>query len=225
MSPYRVLIVASMLILPMVAPRWAGAQSLWKEGVSAVSLFADHRARTVNDIVTILIVEQSSSSRTANTTTSKDTSRSASVNDFPTVLDPLARVTVKPLIGPLLGWQTPSQAAKSQFNIDLQSQASHTGKGSIDRTDKTTGQIPARVVKVLDNGNLMIEGRRVVIVNNETQILALSGVIRPQDVTSTNTVLSSQMADAEIQMTGRGLLAEAQNPGFFYRILDWLSLF
>jgi flagellar L-ring protein precursor FlgH len=107
----------------------------------------------------------------------------------------------------------------------MSSQASHTGKGSIDRSDKTTGQLTARVVKVFDNGNLMIEGRRAVIVNNETQILALSGVIRPQDVTSTNTVLSSQIADAEIQMTGRGLLAEAQNPGLFYRILDWLKLF
>ena len=225
MSPNRSLVFAGLLVLPMVAPAAAGAQSLWREGASTVSLFADHRARAVNDIVTILIVEQSSSSRSANTTTSKDTSRSAGVNEFPTALDSLSRRFVKPLVGPIVGWQAPSEAAKSQFNIDLQSQASHTGKGSIDRSDKATGQIPARVVKVLDNGNLMIEGRRVVVVNNETQLLALSGVIRPQDVTSANTVLSSQMADAEIQMTGRGLLAEAQNPGLFYRILDWLSLF
>jgi len=225
MSRHRERVAASLLILLIAAPASARAQSLWREGAPAASLFADHRARTVNDIVTILIVEQSSSSRSANTTTSKDTSRSAGVNDFPTALDSLSKRFVKPLVGPLVGWQAPSEAAKSQFNIDLQSQAAHTGKGSIDRSDKTTGQIAARVVKVLDNGNLMIEGRRAVIVNNETQILALSGVVRPQDVTATNTVLSSQMADAEIQMTGRGLLAEAQNPGIFYRILDWLSLF
>jgi len=216
-------VIAAILLLSTVAS--AGAQSLWREGAQASTLFTDHRARAVNDIVTILIVEQSSSSRSANTTTSQDTSRTAGINQFPTVFDPLARVTLKPLVGGIVPWRTPSQAAQEQFNLDLSSQASHTGKGSIDRTDKTTGQLTARVVKVFDNGNLMIEGRRAVIVNNETQILALSGVIRPQDVTSAKTVLSSQMADAEIQMTGRGLLAEAQNPGLFYRILDWLKLF
>ena len=85
--------------------------------------------------------------------------------------------------------------------------------------------MPARVVKVLDNGNMVVEGRRSVIVNDETQVITLSGVIRPQDITSTNTVLSSQVADAEIQMVGRGVLAEAQRPGILYRLLDWLRLF
>ena len=98
-------------------------------------------------------------------------------------------------------------------------------EGNIDRTQRVTGQIPARVVKVLDNGNMVLEGRRSVVVNNETQVITLSGVIRPEDVTSTNTVLSSQVADAEIQMEGRGVLAEAQRPGILFRFLDWLNLF
>ena len=88
-----------------------------------------------------------------------------------------------------------------------------------------TGQIAARVVKVLDNGNMVVEGRRSVVVNNETQVITLSGVIRPEDVTSNNTILSSQVADAEIQMEGRGVLAEAQSPGILFRFLDWLNLF
>jgi len=223
MSRPRELIGAVLLLLSV--PAGAGAQSLWRDGVSGASLFADARARAVNDIVTVLIVEQSSSSRSANTTSSKDTSRTAGVKDFPTILDPLASRLVKPLVKPLLGYSSPSQIAENKLGIDLESKAAHTGKGSIDRSDKVSGQMAARVVKVLDNGNLVIEGRRAVLVNDESEVITLSGVIRPQDIAATNTILSSQIADAEIQMVGRGILAEAQRPGILYRILDWLQLF
>jgi flagellar L-ring protein precursor FlgH len=203
----------------------AGAQSLWREGAPGASLFADHRARSVNDIVTIIIVEQSSSSRSAATDVSKDTNRAASVNQFPSIFDPVAKKLVKPLTDPLIGYESPSKAMKDRLGFDISATASHEGKGSIDRSDRVSGQIAARVVKVLDNGNLLIEGRRAVLVNDETQVITLSGTVRPQDVTGSNTVLSSQIADAEIQMTGRGLLADAQRPGILYRILDWLRLF
>jgi flagellar L-ring protein precursor FlgH len=189
-----------------VAP--ARAQSLYREGGAAGNIFADHRARAVNDIVTIVVVEQSSQSRSANTTTEKTTSRTASLNDFP-------------------GLALPTRNAKAAANLklDLAGEAKHEGKGSIDRSDRLTAQIPARVVKVLDNGNLVIEGRRAVLVNDETQVATISGVVRPQDITGTNTVLSSQIADAEVQIVGKGVLAEAQRPGILYRILDWLRIF
>ena len=186
----------------------AAAQSLYREGAPAATLFADIRARTVNDIVTILIVETSSSSRTASTSTSKDTSRAAAVNAFPS----------------LLGNGLP-RYLRNNVKIDISGQASHEAEGAIDRADRVTGQIAARVVKVLDNGNLVVEGRRAVVVNDETQVMTVSGVVRPQDITAANTVLSSQVADAEVQMEGRGILAEAQKPGILYRILDWLRLF
>jgi flagellar L-ring protein precursor FlgH len=184
------------------------AQSLFREGAGGSQLFADHRARAVNDIVTIVVVEQSTQSRSANTTTSKTTSRTASVNDFP-------------------GLALPTRNAKLAENLkfDIAGAAEHEGKGSIDRSDRLTAQIPARVVKVLDNGNLVIEGRRAVLVNDETQVATISGVVRPQDITGGNTVLSSQIADAEVQIVGKGVLAEAQRPGLIYRLLDWLRLF
>jgi len=213
------------LLLVSMAPAWAGAQSLWREGASGAALFADHRARAVNDIVTILIVEQSTSSRSANTTTSKDGSRNVAVTQFPTMFDSAARVIVKPLVKSWLGYKSPSQFAEEDLRLGLESKGTHTGKGSIDRSDKVSAQMPARVVKVLDNGNMVIEGRRAVIVNDETQVITLSGVIRPEDVTSSNAVFSSQIADAEIQMVGNGILAEAQRPGIIYRFLDWLGLF
>jgi flagellar L-ring protein precursor FlgH len=184
------------------------AQSLWREGAGGANLFADHRARAVNDIVTIVVVEQSTQSRSASTTTSKNTSRTASLNDFPGLMLP-----------------TRNARAAANLKLDVEGKAEHEGKGSIDRSDRLTAQIPARVVKVLDNGNLVIEGRRAVLVNDETQVATISGVVRPQDITGANTVLSSQIADAEVQVVGKGVLAEAQRPGILYRFLDWLGLF
>lgn len=201
------LVQAMAIVLTLTAA--VGAESLYREGASGASLFADLRARAVNDILTILIVEQSSSSRTAATKSEKNTSRTAGVSKWPQ----------------LLGGKDLQGILQDQLNLSLQGQASHDGKGSIDRTDNVTGQIAARVVKVLDNGNLIVEGRRAVLVNDETQIVTISGVVRPQDVTARNTVLSSQIADAEVQMVGRGVLSEAQRPGILYRLLDWLRLF
>jgi flagellar L-ring protein precursor FlgH len=207
-------------------PAAAVAQSLYREGAAGASLFTDHRARRVNDIVTILITEQTSTARSAATKSAQDTSRSSGVSQFPTVFDPIARRYVTPLTSKLTGVsQSPSEVARERFNIDMSTSASHQGSASIDRADRVTGQIAARVVRVLDNGNLVIEGRRAVLVNNDTQVITLSGVIRPQDVSALNTVLSAQIADAEIQVEGRGITAEAQNPGIFYRILDWLRIF
>jgi flagellar L-ring protein precursor FlgH len=218
-------IAVAGLVLVLAAPGWAGAQSLYRDGAAAASLFVDHRARSVNDIVTILVVEQSSSMRTASTSTEKDDTRTASVNEFPTMFDSAAKVFVKPLVKNWLGYKSPSDFAQEDLRLDMQTKAEHEGKGAIQRSDRVSGQLPARVVKVLDNGNMVIEGRRAVLVNDETQEFTLSGMIRPQDVTSGNTVLSSQIADAEIQLVGRGILSEAQRPGIIYRFLDWLRLF
>lgn len=194
------------LMLLTAAP--AAGQSLYRDGAPGASLFADLKARAVNDIVTVLIVEQSSTSRTANTTTSTDSSRTAAVNEFPG-----------------LGRQSATSALREHTKFDIAGKSAHQGKGSIDRSDKVSGQIAARVVKVLANGNLVIEGRRAVLVNQETQIITISGTVRTQDISGANTILSSQVADAEVQLVGKGVLDEAQNPGILFRILDWIKLF
>jgi flagellar L-ring protein FlgH len=199
---------AALLGAALLTAAPAAGQSLWRDGASGAALFADHRARAVNDIVTILVVEQSTQSRSASTKTSKDTTRTASINDFPG-----------------LAFATRNAKAAEYLKFDIAGAAEHEGKGSIERNDKLTAQIPARVVKVLDNGNLVIEGRRAVLVNDETQTATISGVVRPQDITGSNTVLSSQIADAEVQIVGRGVLSEAQRPGMLYRLLDWIGLF
>ena len=116
-----VVVVLTVLLAPP-----AFAQSLWREGAPGASIFADHRARAVNDIVTIVVVEQSTQSRSASTKTSKDTSRLAALNDFPGLMLP-----------------TRNAEAAANLKLDLSGKAAHEGKGSIDRSDRLTAQIPA----------------------------------------------------------------------------------
>jgi flagellar L-ring protein FlgH len=88
-----------------------------------------------------------------------------------------------------------------------------------------TAQVPARVVKVLENGLLVVEGRRAIVVNDETQTLAFSGVVRPEDIAADNTVQSTQVADAEVTILGKGVLAEKQRPGILQRLFDIFRIF
>src|SRR5438046_6913677 len=141
-GPMKCAICIAILATAALASSPASAQSLYRDSVTAANIFADHRARAVNDIVTIIVTEQSTQTRSATTKTSKDTSRPAAINDFPG-LAPTTR----------------NLKAADYLKFDISGKASHEGKGEIDRSDSLTTQIPARVVKVLENGNLVIEGR------------------------------------------------------------------
>ncbi|MCS6896884.1 MAG: flagellar basal body L-ring protein FlgH, partial [Nitrospira sp.] len=99
------------------------------------------------------------------------------------------------------------------------------GKGATSRAGTLTGTISAIVTEVLPNGDLRIEGRREVTVNNEKQLMTISGVVRRVDVDTKNTVLSSAIADAKIEYSGLGVLDDVQHPGWFVRILDWIYPF
>ena len=102
---------------------------------------------------------------------------------------------------------------------------SFDGTGSTTRTDRATAQITARVMRVLDSGNLLVEGRRIIVVHDETQAIVLSGVVRPQDISTDNTVKSAFVADAEVRIEGRGVVSDRQRPGLIMRILDFFALF
>ena len=95
------------------------------------------------------------------------------------------------------------------------------GEGDTSRGGKLQARLTARVVKVLDNGNLLIEGRRQLTLNAEDQFIVITGVIRSEDIMADNWVLSSNMADARIVYTGSGILADKQHPGWMTRVLDW----
>jgi len=169
--------------------------------------FQDLRAHKVGDLVTINIVETSKASKQADTKTGRTSSIDAGISN-------------------LLGYENKmkSWGVPKSFDNTAMFKASmgnkFDGSGSTSRDESMTASITARVVEVLPNGNLVIEGTRKIKVNNETQNIVLSGVIRPMDISPDNTVLSTYIANARIAYTGNGPVSDKQRPGWMARILD-----
>lgn len=180
--------------------------SLWPGESSRNMLFTDNKARYVNDIVTIIIDESSSGQNQASTNTSKNSASNSDVSAF-------------------LGLDTSIKNANSnmggKITVGGTSTSTLKGEGDTSRGGKLQARLTARVVKVLNNGNLLIEGRRQLTLNAEDQFIVITGVIRSEDIMADNWVLSSNMADARIVYTGSGVLTDKQHPGWMTRALDW----
>jgi flagellar L-ring protein precursor FlgH len=184
----------------------ASEASLFQES-TYYGFFQDLRAHKVGDLVTINIVETSKASKKADTNTARTSSIDAGINN-------------------LLGYEAKmgSWGVPHAFDNNAMVKASMAnkfdGSGSTSRDESMTASITARVVRVLPNGNLFIEGTRKIRVNNETQNITLSGIIRPSDISPDNTVLSSYIANAKIDYTGKGPVSDKQRPGWLARVLD-----
>ena len=181
--------------------------SLWQEGGPLGELFINPKARNVGDIVTIRIVESSSASNKATTNTSRDSSLTAGLENFFNAEKRFP--SDQPFINPFS-----STAVKGGLK------SSFAGAGTTQRSGDLTAYITARVKEVLPNGNLFIVGTREVTVNNEVQLISLSGVIRQRDISSENVILSTYIADARIAYSGTGIVNDRQRPGWMSRILD-----
>jgi flagellar L-ring protein precursor FlgH len=177
----------------------AAEGSLWRPGSRLGDLYSDLRARHVGDVVTVRIVENAEALKSASTKTSRDSSLSASVTSF--FGAPLSVGGFKP---------EASGSLKNDFE----------GSGTTQRKDTLVATMTAKVVDVLPHGLLRVEGYREVIINNERQYIILRGVIRPEDIASDNTVLSSSIADAQIAYAGQGVVSDKQKPGWIGRLLD-----
>jgi flagellar L-ring protein FlgH len=97
--------------------------------------------------------------------------------------------------------------------------SSFEGKGSTSRQTTLQTKLTARVTDVLPNGYLVVEGRREIRVNNENQTVYLTGVVRPEDITPNNTILSSSVAQMSVRVQGKGVVSQPLKPGWLYRIL------
>ena len=174
--------------------------SVWSQSsYSSQSLFTDHRALAVGDIVTILIVEYSSAKSEANSSNKRTNDKGL------TMTGGSGSSTYMPLFG---------INGKTKNNFDNDAETSR--KGSL------TGKITATITDVTTNGNFIIKGEREVIVNGEKEKMTVSGIVRPEDILSNNTILSENIGDAKISYQGRGLVDKGQKPGLFSRFLGWL---
>lgn len=168
--------------------------------------FSDIKARMVGDTVIVDIVENTTSSLDANTETSKDTSIDAGVTDLFGAMTKLIR-------------QHPDLDPSGKL-IGASVANSFKGKGTSDRKGQVTATIAARVVEVFPNKNIAIWGKREMKVNNETQYITVSGIIRQGDIDSMNHVASTYLADARIEYSGMGVIADKQRVGWLTRIFD-----
>ena len=166
-------------------------------------LVADQRALRPGDNLTVLITESAVASTTATTATNKEGSVSAAAN-----------------------------AARNNNNVPYNRSFSGSidltedfkGGGRIERTGKLLARLTVVVAAVEPNGVLVVHGEQDIYVNEERQHIALAGRVRPQDIGTDNTVLSTRLAQAKIEMSGQGLLAEKQKPGVLTRFLSWLRI-
>ena len=187
---------------PRFAPPRASEGSLWI-GENA-SMLEDSKAVRVGDTVIIDIVENSSSSMDVNTESSRKTAMDIGL---PTIN--------------LLGDKTIFGAAPGQTKLlGTDFSNSFEGEGKSDRSGQVTASIAARITEVLPNGNLSVFGRRAMKVNNEIQYITVAGIVRPQDISASNRVKSTYLADSRIEYYGKGALADKQKPGWGTRIID-----
>jgi flagellar L-ring protein precursor FlgH len=207
---------------PEVAPRHAN--SLWRPG--ARQFFKDPRATRVGDILTVNINIRENAQLQNNTTTSRDNSEGQGLPNFlgwESARDGAGGVTNQP--------GTPSALNKIFRNVDpenmvtMNSQSSVQGQGQVIRREEVTLNVAALVTQVLPNGNLVVQGRQEVRVNNEVRELMIQGIVRPEDITATNTVVHTQMAEARISYGGRGQLTDVQQGRWGQQVYDILFPF
>ena len=197
-------ILLALLALPAGLQTAAQAQSLWHDDVSR-PMFADKRAAGTGDILTIIVQETTTANKNNQTKTEKNSSWTAAITS---------------MLFPGWGAVKGSMPAVS-YNSDLK----HDGSGAINNSQTMVAQVAVKVMDVLPNHNLVIEGRRETSFSGERQTIVLHGIVRPEDVTAANTVLSYNVADASIHIDGKGTVTDTQGKGWFTRILDKVNPF
>ena len=182
--------------------------SLWHPELAANYPFLDVHAHFPGDLLTVVVAEQSQGKKDATTETTGESSISASVEDFFGI--PAAAVKFLP------------NGFNPQSVVKAETKRSSKGDGTTTREGALTANITVRVVALDPNGNLYVRGDKIVSVNRENQHIVLSGTVRPEDIASDNSVLSSRLADARIDYYGSGVVGDKQNVPLTHRLFDWV---
>jgi len=174
--------------------------SIYRAG-NEIVLFEDRKARRAGDILTVVLSEKTDASKKATTNTSKDN-----------------EVTISPatVLGSAL--EMKSKNLIQGLDASLTSEQAFGGSGDSKQNNSLTGTISVTVSEVLPNGNLKVSGEKWLQLNQGEEYIRISGIVRPLDIGSDNTVLSTQIADAHIAYSGKGAVADSNAMG-------WLSRF
>ena len=178
------------------------------------SLVADFRAKRVGDVLTVRIEEDLKGSKDVKTKTDRKTEVNVGLTG-------------------ILGWEFnkrvqpryPGEKVDAAQAIGGVGTNKFDGQGATSGDTSLSGTISVRVVKQLPGGNLLIKGSREISINNETQYVILTGIVRPADIEPGNVVSSTRIADARLSYTGGGVLSEMQHPGWLGRIMGIIAPF
>ena len=197
-------ILLALFALPVCFQTAAHAQSLWHDD-SARPMFADKRAAAVGDILTVVVQEITTAVKNNETKTEKNSGLSAAVSTF--------------LFPGFLSYKGSMPA------VDYKSDLKHDGSGAINNSETIVAHVAVKVIEVLPNHNLLVEGKRETSFSKEHQTIVLHGVVRPENIGADNTILSYNIADATISIVGKGTVTDSQGKGWFTRIWDKVNPF
>ncbi|EHQ52149.1 MULTISPECIES: flagellar basal body L-ring protein FlgH [Ectothiorhodospira] len=163
-------------------------------------LFADYKARQVGDVLTVLLAERTQASKSASTSTSKESSVSMA---NPTILGRPVTHNGRPLL-----------------NTEISGNRDFDGQGNASQSNRLDGSITVMVSEVLPNGNLVVQGEKWLKINQGEEYIRLRGIVRPVDIRADNTILSTQVASAQVAYGGRGALADSNRQGWLSRFFN-----
>ena len=164
------------------------------------SLYSDVKAYKIGDVLSVIIAESNSASKNAQTSTKKQNKIAAD-----------GAATTGALSG-LFPGMSGSMDASNQFD----------GQGSTVKNGRLNSRITVKVIDVLANNNLLIEGSKTLELNEDTEVVTISGVVQPEYISSDNSVYSYQIANAKIVYKGKGTVSEGQRPGILTRLINWI---
>ncbi len=193
------------VVLPMPRPSIAkhASNSLWRPGARA--FFKDQRASDIGDIMTVTININDEANIDNETTREREASEDAGVSGLIGLETLIPKIIKEIDMGNLAG---------------VKSGSTTTGKGTVDRSEEIVLTVAAIVTQILPNGNLVISGNQEVVVNYEKRVLRVTGIVRPEDIDSSNQIQHTQIAEARIVYGGRGVISDLQQPRYGQQVFD-----
>lgn len=185
--------------MPLLPVPNAREGSLYRDGASLV-LFDDRKASRVGDLLTVLLVESIDASKSSSTTTQKESNVTATT---PTVLG-------RPI----------TQNGLPLFDGSLGSSNGFSGSGESTQSNRLDGSVSVTVVGRQSNGNLLIQGRKKIELNQGSEYVSISGIVRSEDISTSNTINSDRIAQARISYSGKGTVSDANRMGFIMRFFN-----
>lgn len=198
---FYVILILFIVVFSWIRAYEIKAESFWDKGHKE-SLFVDHKAKKTGDMITVLVIESAMAMQKSSTKKSKD----AELSGAPTAVEAGKKNLLNFI--PYLGAK-----GKSKYK----------GDADTSRSGSLEAKVTAQVIKVLPDGNLVIDGSKRLLINNEEQLLTISGTIRPEDIEADNSILSTYIMNASIKYKGKTTISDEEKPGIVTRVLTRIA--